>query len=95
MFDDDLSELFDEDEHAVSVSLNGKSFTGIVNEEFTEGEYGTVDDDRQSPVLYTSTNDAIGAEYDNDITVDGKALFVKGIHPDGTGITVLVLSASK
>jgi len=68
------------------------ALTGILDNEFVETLSGTrVGVESQQPMLTCRTSDISGAEHGNSITVDGTSYTVRGIHPDGTGFSVLML----
>jgi len=41
------------------------------------------------------TDDVKDAQHDDQLTIDDTDYYIKEIHPDGTGITILILSKEK
>jgi hypothetical protein len=67
---------------------NGEfTFLGILDRGYVE--VGQVECER--PLLVCRTSDVSSVAHDDSLTTGGVSYLVKGIQPDGTGITTLVL----
>jgi hypothetical protein len=91
----------DADREAMLLGLGGSSVTGPGGRltGVLDREYLAVGDevevDSSAPRLFVRTDEARRArvEHGSTITVEGEVYVVRGIQPDGTGMTVCVLEA--
>lgn len=90
MFTEDLTEFFDTDELAVTATYAGVSWPGILENEYYEvpGEIGV---ESSQPLFLCAAADVPTGIRGKTITVSGISYTVRGLRPDGTGITILVL----
>lgn len=87
MFDEDHSVFFETDDFAETVTLDGIiEVNGIFDEEFIESNFI----ETKKPTFTYAEND-YPVEINSEIVRGLKTYLVKGIEPDGTGITRLVL----
>ena len=93
----DLSEFFDTDEFglAASYTVTGGS-AATVNGMFDEGHVavdvgGQVQVTNVAPQFQCATSDVSSADKGDAITVNSVAYTVVEVHPDGTGVTTLIL----
>jgi len=90
--DDFRAIFFDEDDFAVSVTLNGQTFSGIFDSPYQEIGLGVdVTVSGAFPTIMCRSVDVTGVAYSDAITVDGEDYTVREIMPDGTGMTTLGL----
>ena len=69
-----------------------KSLTGIFDNEFGEQLAGaSVGIETQVPMITVRSADVTSAAHGDAIEVDAVDYKIRGIHPDGTGMTILVL----
>lgn len=86
MFAEDLSVFFDTDDFAVTATLDGTSINGIFDNEFIEQNFVQT----SAPVFtYRAADKA--ASIDSVLVCESVTYKVKGIEPDGTGLTKLIL----
>ena len=94
-FDDDLKEMLSSDEHGVTFFLSGIKLEGIINNEFLSQEIGRVGYESTTPMLYASSVEIRNAKHGDAIKITkGKHkgnYKIKGVQPDGTGLSLLVL----
>jgi len=90
MFTEDLSDFFDSDELAVTATYSGSSWQGILENEYFEvpGEVGV---ESAQPLFLCTVADLPNGLRGEVIAVGGVQYTVRGMRPDGTGTTVLVL----
>jgi hypothetical protein len=89
----DLDDVFlDNEEFAVDVIYNSVTFQGIFDDEFI----GAVDErlavESTAPQVQVKTSDVTGALHGETITVGSVDYKIAGIQPDGTGMTIILLS---
>lgn len=72
-------------------TIGGKPVSGIFDADFVaiRGELGDTESAR--PVFMCATEDVEHVEYGTTARINSTNYTVRGIQPDGTGITVLVL----
>jgi len=86
--DNDLGVFFDTDEFALSVTVKATAVTAIFDHEYVAVE--NIEGER--PVLTCRTSDLPAGLVNGDpVVVEGVDYTVASIHPDGTGVTLLVL----
>lgn len=88
MFTEDLSVFMDTDDFAVTMTVNASSVNGILSNEYVIVDFV----ESKKPVFICSSADVVGVLHgDNVVAADSTAYKVRGIQPDGTGITTLIL----
>ena len=86
MFDEDLSVFFDDDDFAVEVNIDGTNVIGIFEEQYIEVNYIQT---KKPTFTFVSADSLVTPD---SLVVNGLEVYrVKGIEPDGTGITRLIL----
>lgn len=89
---DDLNIFIDEDEFAVDVILNSVTIQGIFDNEFLVAVEGEVGVETTSPQAQFKTTDVSSAVHGDIMTIDSVDYNIIGIQPDGTGMTLILLS---
>lgn len=95
-FDEDLTPFFDTDGHgvdfihtpAIGADVNA---VGIFDSDYASADGGEVGITGSQPQLTFATGDIPSPKYGEIITIAAKKYAIVGIHPDGTGVTTLVL----
>jgi hypothetical protein len=87
-FTEPLAAFFDTAGFAVSATLAGASVTGIFDNVYFEA-MGDVQS--ASPVFTLPTASASSAAHGQSLVIGATTYKVRGVEPDGTGITVLRL----
>ena len=84
----DLLALFDLDDFAVEVTLNGSSIRAIVDYDDVEvmGDYS------RWPVLTVRTSDLDGDPHGDTVVLAGTSYTIVNVDPDGTGVSRIVLN---
>jgi hypothetical protein len=86
-FSEDLSTFFNTADFADVASLNSVAFNGILGK-----HYVTINDVETSAPSFTCiATDVSTVKHGDVLVVRGITYHVIGIHPDGTGIVVLIL----
>lgn len=86
MFDEDHSVFFETEDFAETVTLDGIiEVNGIFDEEYFESNYVQT----KKPTFTYASNYPV--EIDSELIRGLDTYFVKGIEPDGTGVTKLIL----
>lgn len=74
-----------------AVTIAGTSNTGIYSPPFQETNVQAGRVEGYAPTLAVLDAAASGVVHGSTVVVRGKTLYVVGIQPDGTGMTVLIL----
>lgn len=90
MFAEDLKPFFDTGDFAVSgvYSGTGATIKGILDASYDEA-MGRLQSSR--PLFTCATADVSAAAHGQTLTIGSTAYTIRGVEPDGTGITVLRL----
>lgn len=64
----------------------------IFDNEYVPMNLGGVEVESLGPAATCKSSDVSAAAHGDTLTVDSVTYYIKGIHPDGTGITLLILS---
>lgn len=87
MLGEDLSSFFDTDEFAIDATINGATVTGIFGNEFIQVDYV----ESRAPYFECVSADVTGISHGAIVAIGSDTYKVRGIQPDGTGITKLIL----
>lgn len=87
-FTEDLAPFFSTADFAVSGTLAGLSVTGIFDAQYFDG-LGEVEG--RQPTFVLPTASASSAAHGQTLVIGAKTYKVRGVEPDGTGITLLRL----
>lgn len=86
-FEEDLNDLFDTNEFAVTATFGAQSFPVILDEHY-EDELG-IEGIHLSATCQKTDADLIDVE--DTGTIDGRSVMIVRIEPDGTGLAHLTL----
>lgn len=93
-FTEDLDTFLDTDEFAVTATLTGGATVSVIfDKAYIAAMGGQVDATEPMCLLKTSDVAARSIAFGTTLTIAGTAYTVRGIQPDGTGMTVLALEA--
>jgi hypothetical protein len=84
----DLLSLFDLDDFAVQVTLNGTTIRAIVDYDDVE----VMGDFHRWPVLTVRTMDLDADPHGDSVVLNGTTYTIVNVDPDGTGVSRLVLN---
>lgn len=87
MFAEDLSVFTDTDDFAVTATVDGSSVNGIFGNAFVLVDF--IESDK--PVFDCASADIVGVVHGDTVTIGSDTYKVRGIQPDGTGMTRLIL----
>jgi hypothetical protein len=88
-FTEPLAAFFDLDGFAVSATLAGVSVTGIFDNDYFEPMGGEMQG--ATPVFTLPTASASSAAHGQSLVIGATTYKVRGVEPDGTGVTLLRL----
>jgi len=99
--DTDRAAFFDTDEFGVaaSVTIDGggaETVNGVFDNEYVgvlDGEASTPVESTR-PVFTVATDDVTGIGHGDSVVISGTTYTVRGVEPDGTGVTRLVMEAA-
>jgi hypothetical protein len=95
-FKDDLTndlEIFlNSDEFAVDVTYLGNTIQGIFDDEFSSAVQGEMGVESTVPQVLLRTSDVPNVAHGETMTINSVVYQVIGIQPDGTGMTLILLS---
>lgn len=90
-FTEDLTQFVDTDDFGVAALYNGATtINGIFDNQFL-GVPGEAQIASLQPMFQCRTVDVSSATAGQSLVVSGTTYYITGIHPDGTGMTVLML----
>ena len=87
MFTEDLTDFIDVDDFAVAAVVDGSAVNGILSNEFVMVDFV----ESQKPVFDCPSADIVGVAHGDTVTIGIDTYKVRGIQPDGTGMTRLIL----
>jgi hypothetical protein len=92
-FTEDLDIFFNEDDFAVSVTLNGDTFSAILDTPTDGYEYGDASVEADHKVIRCKTADLVAANIArrDTITVDGDSYKVANYRHEGQGTSIVWL----
>lgn len=70
----------------------GAAISVLFDNEYAPMNLGGVEVESLGPAAQCKTSDVSGAAHGDTLTIDGTRYSIIGVHPDGTGLTVLLLS---
>jgi hypothetical protein len=90
-FEEDFSAFFGANDFAVAAIIDSRTVKGIFDNDYAtvRGELGDVESNR--PVFMCASADVANVIYGDTAKIDGTSYTVRGFHPDGTGVTMLIL----
>lgn len=95
--DEDRSTFISTDDFAVSVTYTpdggeATTISGIFDDEYQAMNTETGEVETSPPQIQVSSDDVEGVSHGDTIIKRATTYNIIGIHPDGTGLTVLILS---
>jgi len=91
---EDLTAFLSTSEFAVDVVIGATTYQGILDKDFIAVTAGEASVESVGPAVHMRDVDVSGVAHGTSITVGGTAYTVRGIEPDGTGMTTLILEAA-
>ncbi len=88
----DLDIFFDNTEFAVDVLYNAATIQCLFDNEFLLAVQEIVGVETTGPQALLKDSDIVGLRQKHEMTISGIVYKVTGIHPDGTGLTAVLLS---
>ncbi len=88
----DLDTFLDNEEFAVDITYNSGTIQGIFDNEFIASVEGEVGIESTIPQVLVKSSDVASASHDDTMTIDSVVYNIIGIQPDGTGLTLILLS---
>ncbi len=88
----DLDIFLNSDEFAVDVTYNSATIQGIFDDEFTSAVEGEMGIESSVPQVLVKTSDVPNVAHNETMTINSVVYNVIGIQPDGTGMTLILLS---
>lgn len=88
-FTEDLAPFFSAADFAVAATLNGAAVTGIFDNQYFEPLGGDVQG--AQPVFLLPSASASSAAHGQSLVIGATTYRVRGVEPDGTGVTLLRL----
>jgi hypothetical protein len=88
-FVEDFAPFFNTADFAVDATLGGVAVEGIFDADYLEPLGNVVEG--SGPVFTLATADATGAVHGTTLVIGATTYKVRGIEPDGTGVTLLRL----
>lgn len=93
----DLSTFVDSDDFATSATYTpsggvASTINVIFDDEFHELNAETNSVETSSPQAWVVDSDVSGVAHGDTLVISSTTYYVRGVHPDGTGITLLILS---
>jgi hypothetical protein len=88
----DLEIFLNSDEFAVDVTYLGDTIQGIFDDEFSSAVQGEMGVESTVPQVLVRTSDVPNVAHSQEMTINSTVYKVIGIQPDGTGMTLLLLS---
>ncbi len=89
---DDLDIFLDDNEFAANVILNSVTIQGIFDNEFLEAVEGEMGVETTIPQVMVKSSDIASAVHGDTMTINSVVYNIIGIQPDGTGMTLILLS---
>lgn len=89
-FTEDLTQFFDTDDFAVAATISSATVNGIFENQFL-GAPGEADVAGTVPTFTCRTADVSSVTAGTTVTISAVNYVVTGVHPDGTGVTMLIL----
>jgi hypothetical protein len=88
----DLDIFFNSEEFAVDVTYNAATIQGIFDAEFSSAVEGEMGVESTVPQVLLKTSDVPSVAHNETMTINSVVYKVIGIQPDGTGMTLILLS---
>jgi hypothetical protein len=84
--------ILDNDEFSVDVLYNSTTFQGIFDDGFIDSADDGVAVESTAPQVQVKSTDVAGALHGQTMTIESVVYKIIGVQPDGTGMTLIMLS---
>ena len=89
----DLDDTFlDNEEFAVDITYNALTIQGVFDNEFSSAVEGEMGIESTVPQVFVKSSDVSSAAHGETMAIDSVVYKIIGIQPDGTGMTLILLS---
>ena len=89
----DIDDTFlDSDEFAVDVTYKAATIQGIFDDGFIDSADDDIAVESTAPQVQVNSTDVVGALHGETMTINSVVYKITGIQPDGTGMTLIMLS---
>lgn len=88
----DLSTFLNSNEFATTITYNSTSIVGIFDDAYKGINLATGEIESTDPQVIIKASDISGIEHGATLIINSTTYYVTGIHPDGAGLTTLMLS---
>ncbi len=88
----DLDIFFNDDEFAIEIIFKTATIEGIFDNEFAQTAEGDIGVETTVPQVLVRSSDVSGDDHGETMTIDSVVYKIIGIQPDGTGMTLILLS---
>ena len=88
----DLDIFLNSDEFAVDVTYQATTIQGIFDDEFSSAVQGEMGIESTVPQVLVKTSDVPNVAHNEAMTINSVVYKIIGIQPDGTGMTLILLS---
>lgn len=88
----DLGTFLNTGEFAVDITFGAGTIKGIFDNEFIESNQDEISVEDLQPQVIVKSSDIPGLAHGDTMTIESVVYNVVGIQPDGTGLTLVILS---
>ena len=88
----DLTTFLNPDEFAVEITYNSTMILGIYDNAFVEDQQNDINVETLQPQVIVKSSDVSSLSHGDTMTINSITYKVIGIQPDGTGLTIILLS---
>jgi len=88
----DLDTFINADEFAVDITYNAATIQGVFDDEFSSAVQGEMGIESTVPQVQVKTSDVPTVAHGETMTINSTVYNIIGIQPDGTGMTLILLS---
>lgn len=88
----DLDIFLNSNEFAIDITYNSTTIQGVFDAEFSSAVEGEMGIESTVPQVLVKTSDVSSAVHGETMTINSVVYNIIGIHPDGTGMTLILLS---
>jgi hypothetical protein len=91
VFAEDLTPMFDEGDFATPAAWKGRVLSIIFDAPFKGLAFGDAEVESSGPTCVVQSDQVVGVAIGDELVHLGTVYTVTGVHPDGTGVTTLLL----
>ena len=88
----DLDTFLNSDEFGVNITYDAGTIKGVFDNEFIESNQDEISVEDFQPQVIVKSSDIPGLSHGDTMTIESVDYNVIGIQPDGTGLTLVILS---